>query len=224
MRVLVNELPMHARHHRRLEKWVICCIWSDLHITISAATFAPAFLFPACLTVYLRRDTSHLFLNPFFGDNLWKADRESWSQVHFYPCLLTYSGFLFSEDVADRNVTFGKLRVVFQFSQPFQHPHMNTIQPCGFEYKKIFHGVSNLLLLHCWLSFSFPKCANSSGGGGLAFLWRSKQKSYHLIQPFLHNLSPDCLLHPATDLHFPQLPFVTGIPVESLLVTLSVPL
>lgn len=143
MRVLVNELPMHARHHRRLEKWVICCIWSDLHITISAATFVPAFLFPACLTVYLRRDTSHIFLNPFFGDNFWKADWESWSQVHFYPCLLTYSRFLFSEDVADRNVTFGKLRVVFQLGQLFQRLHMNTIQPCGFEYKKIFHGVSS---------------------------------------------------------------------------------
>jgi len=44
--------------------------------------------------------------------------------------------------MADGNVTFSKLRTIFRFGQLLQHPHMNPVQPCRFEYNKLSHGVS----------------------------------------------------------------------------------
>lgn len=97
-----------------------------------AATFAPAMPFPACCAVYLRTDTSHPVLNLFFvivsegqSGNL----HLRFISVHVFS--LT-SRFLFPEAVSDWNVIFGKLGEIFYFSQPFQHPHVNLIQPCGF--------------------------------------------------------------------------------------------
>lgn len=76
----------------------------DLHITVSAATFALALLFPACL---FKKGYIPSFLNPY--------DAQSEKQIgnrglrfNSVRVFLFTSNFLLSEDLADRNVTFAK--------------------------------------------------------------------------------------------------------------------
>lgn len=191
--MLKNELPIHVRHHRRPKKWVICCIGSDLPIT----TFAPAIPFPACLAVYLRTDISHYVLNPSF---VIISERQTGNlHLRFISIHVFWlpSRFLFPEAVSDLNMTFGKLRVTFQFSQPFQHPHVNLFQPCGFFME---------FLICCSSTVSYPSLQNV-----LIYLEVEVEAQFSFEDQLTHGvLCHYWLLHPATDLHFPQLSFAFG--------------
>ena len=53
--------------------------------------------------------------------------------------------------------------------QLLQYPEVETIHPHGFEYLHLPCVVSNLLLLHCWLSLSFPSNSDLCRGLGGRF-------------------------------------------------------
>lgn len=137
------QTPNKAKGMSHLLHWVSSAHhYCGCHLT-------PAIPFPACCAVCLRADTSHPALSPSFVIVSEGQAGNLHLRFIFIHVFSLISRFLFPKAVSDWNVTFGKLGVIFRFSQPFQHPHVNLIQPCGFFMEFLICAPSLSSVLFC---------------------------------------------------------------------------